>query len=213
MEYSYIFDIGRVLVDFDFDRALERLVRFAPHEKDELGQRIFAMDADGGSLSEEYEKGRISSEEYFREIKKRADLDLDYERFAEIWADIFTENENVTGFLESIKDQPKIILSNTCSMHWDRLGGCGNIKNFFGADEIIKSYEVGLKKPDIRIFELAKKILPAGREIIYFDDMEENVKAAKEVGIRGIKYDCRYDDIDRLVEEHGVKPWLSGRQG
>lgn len=204
MEYSYIFDIGRVLVDFDFDRALDRLVRYSPHEKEELGRRIFV--ADGGSLSRDYETGRIGSEDYFLEIKKRADLDLDYERFADIWADIFTENENVVGFLESIKDHPKLILSNTCALHWNKLGGCGNISRYFKEDEMIKSYEVGLRKPDVRIFELAKGMLPSGREIIYFDDTEEHLETAQGIGIKGIKYDCRYDDIDRLAEEHGVKP-------
>ena len=56
-------------------------------------------------------------------------------------------------------------------------------------DHIIYSHEVGLAKPDKRIYELACKRLNAQpEEIIFVDDDEANITAALEHGIHGILY-------------------------
>ena len=201
MDYSFIFDIGRVLVDFDFDRAIKRLEKFSSHGRKGLGEKIFSSNIDGRNLFCDYEIGDISSLEFYKGIKERTNLDMDYEDFAEIWSDIFTENVGISQFLESIKNHPKIIVSNICPLHWERLSEYSNINRFFKESEIIKSYEVRLRKPDLKIYEMAKKILPADMEIIYLDDSVEYVNAASGLGIRGIKYDCRDDDIDEIAKE------------
>jgi putative hydrolase of the HAD superfamily len=56
-------------------------------------------------------------------------------------------------------------------------------------DEIIYSHEVGICKPDPRIYELACErlgVLP--QEMIFLDDLEPNVEAAGELGARGILF-------------------------
>jgi putative hydrolase of the HAD superfamily len=56
-------------------------------------------------------------------------------------------------------------------------------------DLIVYSHEVGMKKPDRRIYELLCErlgLLP--EEIIFLDDVEEVVTAAREVGIRAIQF-------------------------
>jgi len=201
MNYSFIFDIGGVLVDFDLSIAIRRLEKFSPFGGEEIRGKIFDQNIDGRNLFVDYETGIVGSSEFFEQVKQRTCLDMDYEDFARDWSDIFTENTKISHFLESIKDDPKVIVSNISPLHWESLSKYYNIDNFFTESEIIKSYEVGLRKPDFRIFEMAKKILPADTEIIYFDDSEENVNAAPELGIRGIKYDCRDSDIDKIVNE------------
>ncbi len=54
---------------------------------------------------------------------------------------------------------------------------------------MIFSAEVGLAKPDRRIYELALehlRVQPA--EVFFVDDVQENVEAAQALGIAGIRF-------------------------
>src|SRR5262249_60370776 len=56
-------------------------------------------------------------------------------------------------------------------------------------DEIISSHEVGVSKPDPRIYEIACErlgVLP--EEMIFLDDVEPNVAAAQDLGAHGILF-------------------------
>jgi epoxide hydrolase-like predicted phosphatase len=58
-------------------------------------------------------------------------------------------------------------------------------------DEIIISAEVGLRKPDQRIFDLAtKKLGVIPEEAVLVDDCEDNIAAAEEAGLKAI---CFHD--------------------
>lgn len=201
--YAFIFDIGRVLLDFEFDRAMSKLEKFSPYGAEYIKEKIFTQE-EGKRLIADYESGKIDSFQFYNEIKRLTEADLDFEVFAEIWSDIFTENENIVGFLRKVERYPKAIISNTCPLHWERRLADSSIGLFFEKGNIIKSYEAGVRKPDVLIYDLAKKILPADSEIIYFDDVEEYVEMASALGIRGVKYDCRIDDINQVLEENGI---------
>jgi putative hydrolase of the HAD superfamily len=57
-------------------------------------------------------------------------------------------------------------------------------------DQIIYSHEVGLAKPDKRIYELTcARLNVQPEEIIFVDDAEPNIAAALEYGIHGILYE------------------------
>lgn len=201
MKNSFIFDVGRVLANFDFDRAIARLEHYSPYDREEIEERIFRR-VDGKDIMDDYELGKISSLEYYQDIKERIKLNLDYKNFVMIWSDIFTENEKISYFLQSISGHPKVIVSNIDPMHWEMVSKYLNIRRFFQRNQCILSYEVGLLKPDIRIFKMARDLLPADNEIIYFDDSEDYVKIASKIGIKGIKYNCRVDNLEKILKEH-----------
>ena len=57
-------------------------------------------------------------------------------------------------------------------------------------DDVVLSYQVGLIKPDLRIFELAAERLEAKpSECVFIDNDEENVRAAEKCGMRGVVYE------------------------
>ena len=69
---------------------------------------------------------------------------------------------------------------------------------------VIDSSEVGLRKPDPRIFELAlERMGTAAERTVFLDDFHGNVDAAADVGIRGIlvedDYTSALDELRRLV--------------
>lgn len=71
--------------------------------------------------------------------------------------------------------------------------------------EMIVSAEIGIQKPDPRFFELALGRLGSLAEnTLFVDDTQENIKAAKELGIHTVlfKYtEQAIEDIDRALGE------------
>jgi epoxide hydrolase-like predicted phosphatase len=65
-------------------------------------------------------------------------------------------------------------------------------------DEVVISGEIGMRKPEPRIFEHALgKIGLAGQECVFIDDIEANIVAARGLGIAGI----HHRDADTTILE------------
>ncbi|MEU5260366.1 HAD family phosphatase [Amycolatopsis sp. NPDC021455] len=68
-------------------------------------------------------------------------------------------------------------------------------------DDIVYSHEVGLSKPDPRIYELTcARLEVRPEEMIFLDDLEPNVAAARAVGIHGIHYRDNAQAIAEIEE-------------
>lgn len=73
-------------------------------------------------------------------------------------------------------------------------------------DPCILSSEVGLEKPDPRIYELLLKTLDLpGEEVVFIDDKEENVEAAKQLGIDAIHFQSFEQLRKELFKRHLLK--------
>lgn len=74
-------------------------------------------------------------------------------------------------------------------------------------DTIIYSHEVGLAKPDPRIYELTCARLDAApTELIFIDDWQPNIDAARRLGIHGIRHVTAAETIaaiDALIATGG----------
>jgi putative hydrolase of the HAD superfamily len=95
---------------------------------------------------------------------------------------------DVVDFANSLKEKGlKIgVLSNTIPGH---INITRPMHVFDGFDELIFSYEVGLEKPDPKIYQLALDRLGIkAEEAIFIDDKSMYVDAAKAVGINGIVF-------------------------
>lgn len=70
-------------------------------------------------------------------------------------------------------------------------------------DELIISAEVGLAKPDPRIYRLAlERLAVLPHEAVFVDDVQENIAAAQAVGLLGIRFTSSrqaQDDLARLL--------------
>ncbi len=196
---AYIFDLGRVLVDFDIDIALQKLCEFSLLKTDfqSLNDLLFRRYR---NLFINHELGILTSEQFHAEISNIFCLKLSYEQFTEIWAGIFTENKKIIGFLNKISGSPKIVLSNIDPIHWKRAKSFSVVKDYFLDKECITSFDIGLRKPDRRIYELALSRLPRNADIYYIDDIKENVAAGNAVGLIALQYDCRFDNVESLEQ-------------
>lgn len=183
---ALIFDLGRVMLDFDHWRAVERVARCARMGKEE----IFDFFFDSG-LTGLFEEGRISPRDFFLQVKEALGLEMDYADFVVIWNEIFFLSENnrqVHRLTQALKARYRLALvSNINVLHFEYIQKHFSFLGVF--DCLVTSYEAKARKPDPRIYgqTLQELGLPAGR-VLYTDDRPELVEAARLLGIRGFVF-------------------------
>lgn len=98
------------------------------------------------------------------------------------------------------------VLSNTNHAHWVRLtppglGGTGEFSAAGMVDHPHASHLLGLLKPDREIYrEFERRVGYEGRaaEILFFDDLDENVTAARSCGWRAERIDHAADTAAQM---------------
>ena len=107
------------------------------------------------------------------------------------------QNQELQNAIKTLRPNFKIgLLSNAGAGFWKRFSE-DELKAYF--DDIVLSYQVGLVKPDPKIFELAAQRLGvATHECIFFDDDSNNAHAAKQCGMTGITYKWGMD-IEQII--------------
>ena len=100
------------------------------------------------------------------------------------------------------------ILSNADLSLRGRLEGEIGIHHLF--DDIVCSAEVGIAKPERAIYTLAAERLGLSPgECVFVDDLDANVKAAREVGMQAVLFRVdKGDDLRAQLEALGVAPRL-----
>ena len=190
-----LFDLGRVLVDFDHLRSAQRIAAFCS----KTPQQIYDLFFESG-VTIAFEAGKIAPEDFYLQVKQMLDLKLSYASFEPIWNDIFflnAQNRSVFGLVNNLRVHYKTaILSNINILHYEYLK-----KNFpvFGVfDKIFLSFQLGCVKPDKEIYNLVIRELKVNpQEIFYIDDRPELVKSAKFLGIKG----CVFTNFAQLMDD------------
>ena len=110
---TVIFDLGRVLVHFDFKRGYRALEGLCPHEAADIPKLLA-----GTGLVERFETGLVEPRDFVAEITRVLDLSVDYEGFCEIWSSIFMHTLVPESMLEGLKAREGICLRSTpCPLH------------------------------------------------------------------------------------------------
>ena len=123
-------------------------------------------------------------EKMYYKIKEDFNLNTDYKEFKKIYLEIFDKvdaYEDVKEFEHSLSDICYIgVLSNLNILDYDRINKQLELEKY---DYVFLSYELGIKKPAKELFEKVQKKLPFKKEnILFIDDTERNIIAAKEFG-------------------------------
>ena len=185
MHKTVIFDLGRVLVTFDFKRGYRALEGLCPYPASEIPARLT-----GCGLVEQLETGLIEPHEFVAQFSKVLDLTIDYEHFCTIWSSIFTETLVPESMLAGLAARYRLLLlSNTNAIHFEMLRA-SYPSLFSHFHDLILSYEVKAMKPRPEIFQAA--IGRAGcrpEECFYTDDIPAFVAAAREQGIDAVLFE------------------------
>lgn len=180
------FDLGNVLLFFDYRRACRQLSELTGVGQDKIWDVLFT-----GDLQQQFEKGRLTGQELYETFQRGTGATLDFETFAEAYSDIFQLNTPVKAILGQLVfcGYRLGVLSNTNELHWRLLtdGRYALLPNAF--EQVVLSHEVGAVKPEPAIFEAAiQKAGTAPGEIFYMDDMPGHVASARACGIDAIQY-------------------------
>jgi len=183
-----LFDLGNVILPFDHQQIAEKLSRFAGQDRrDAPGLFRHLFDFEKGAVNL-YETGKISSEAFFQSLKESFHLSLSFEAFVPIWNQIFSENEEVSEIIRSLKRRLRLgLVSNTNPLHFDYIVARFPIVRAF--DRWILSHQVGFKKPALEIFQRAMEWASVDpRRIVFIDDTETHVEAAAALGMQAIRF-------------------------
>lgn len=181
---AVVFDIGGVLEitpDMDFDRRWEARLGLPAGE---IGQRLGDV-WDAGTV------GTVTEDEVHQAISDR--LSLVREQAEAIMADMWVQylgagNTELIEYARGLRPQYRTgILSNSFVGAREREQDAYGFEDL--VDEIVYSHEVGMSKPDPRIYELTCARLDVRpEEMLFLDDMDFAVAGAREAGIHAIHY-------------------------
>ena len=171
-----VFDLGGVLIEF---RGFEVLAELLPGaDASTIRSRWIRSPAVTA-----FERGEIAAREFGARFVEEWPVDLAADAFIEVfrsWA-LPLPDEALTMLSELSRSHRIACLSNCNEVHWDALGP--PIQEHF--DEAFVSFQMGLAKPDARIFErMLAELDVAPERVTFFDDTDENVSAARALGIR-----------------------------
>jgi len=180
---TYLFDIGNVLLSFDFLPALNSLKGKAP-APNAIEQLLLKKDA--------FESGHLSITNYVLMARDLLDYNGTDEHFFNTWNSIFTKIPSTFELAKSLKKQDHrlILFSNISPIHARYCLDYYQLMSIF--DEAVLSYEIGSIKPENDFFTRAFErfdIIP--ENTIYIDDLPENIATGKRHGLRSFCYDYR----------------------
>jgi putative hydrolase of the HAD superfamily len=179
-----IFDFGNVIAAFDVGKFLRRLEGWSGTGAETLRERIY-----GSGLHSLYERGEISSGDFYREICRISGASVPEEEFAQGFTDIFTPLESTQRLIRDLRGRYRLgLLSNTNEWHFER--HIRNVPVYPLFDAVTLSYEVRALKPSPEIYRDAlRKLSLAPEACVFIDDIQEYADGASAVGIRGIRYE------------------------
>jgi glucose-1-phosphatase len=186
---AVIFDIGNVLLTFDYFIAERALVSHTGIEAPPSVEDLHPLRID-------HETGRIPREEFIRIVREAFAHDGPEDHFMELWTRIFQVNTPMVEWARSLHGKtPLYLLSNIGCIHHDHIF---EEYDFFRTlfHDGVYSYKAGVMKPEPRIFEIARTqfgVDPA--RTLYIDDLEENVKGADSLGFLTHHYDPSRHDL------------------
>jgi FMN phosphatase YigB (HAD superfamily) len=173
-----VFDLGKVLVDFDYSIAGRRIAA-----KSDLSAPEVQAYLDHSPLLFRYETGLMSRREFFEDVCAHTGFRGDLEEFGNYFADIFTEMPEMIALHGQLRQQgiPTYIFSNTNDLAAEHVRRA--FPFFARFDGYILSYEVGAMKPAAKIYEALEALAgKRGPDILYLDDRAENIAAGAAHG-------------------------------
>lgn len=140
------------------------------------------------TLLADCESGRISSEEFYRKIKKILNLSMTKEQFIKAHTSIFTLIRTTQDLIRKLKPNYKLAILSNCDK-WVLQHNIQRLEIFDLLDAVSASFQVKEMKPGTKLFlDAMKKLKARPEECIYIDDIKEFAEIANSIGMHGIHY-------------------------
>ena len=181
---TILFDLGNVIIPFDFKRAYSKLQPLCNYPVAQIPDRMRGTD-----LVSRFESGHIGAEHFVKEFSKLLELNIGYDEFCDLWTSVFLPEPLIQeSLLANLRGRYRLmILSNTNPIHFNMIRANYALLRHF--DHCVLSYEVGALKPSGKIFEdaIAHAGCDAG-ECFFTDDLVAKVEAARKHGMDAVQF-------------------------
>jgi HAD superfamily hydrolase (TIGR01509 family) len=180
---TFLFDIGRVLLDFEFESLLASLL--PPGDAQAHARLAVLLER-----KDEFETGAIGPDAFIAWALEVLGSAASPDEFRHAWRDVFTPNLAMWQTVRSLAaaGHRLILFSNTNALHcpW----AFDTFPDFSLFHAAVLSFEVGAIKPEPGIYQhaiAAHHLDPAATR--YIDDLAENIAAGRAHGFRCFQYD------------------------
>jgi putative hydrolase of the HAD superfamily len=198
---TIIFDLGKVIIPFDFERGYRAIAADCGLPPAEIRSRIAATGA-----VVQLETGLIEPRDFVGEISRLIDFPGTYADFCRHWSSIFLPETLIPEeLILQLKGHYRLlVLSNTNAIHIDMVREHYGILRHF--DHLVLSHEVKAMKPDPKIYAAALAHAQADpAECFFTDDIPEYVEGARRAGIDAEPF-TGYANLLEHLTARGVLP-------
>ncbi len=189
-----VFDLGKVLVDFDYSIAGRRIAARSRQSAEAVQDFI-----DHSPLLFRYETGTINRQQFYEAVCQATGYAGNLAEFGQYFADIFTPIEEMVALHQRLRELkvPTFIFSNTNDLAIAHIRG--NFPFFSNFDGYVLSYEHGAMKPSAKLYEVVERITGrTGSAILYLDDRPENAEAGAARGWQVIQHETAVTTIPEV---------------
>jgi glucose-1-phosphatase len=197
---ALLFDLGRVVLDIDFDKTLACWAAHAGCEPAGLVGRFTR-----GEIYQRHERGEIGDAEFFAALRTSLGVELTDDQFLEGWNAIFAgEMPGIAPLLaRAAQRMPLYAFSNTNGAHVEHFSQAyTDVLGHFR--ELFLSSTIGLRKPDAAAYDHVVKAIGAPpKRIVFFDDLAENIEGARARGLTAVHVRSP-DDVAEALAALGI---------
>ena len=181
---AIIFDLGAVILNINYQNTIDEFTKLGVNNA-----ATFYSKKVQKNLFNQIETGMISSNEFLKALQKKT-KNANINQVEKAWnAMLLDLPEERIQLIEKLKNNYSIyLLSNTNAIHIDAIKKQLGERKWLAFcklfDKMYLSHELGLRKPDVKIFEyiLNEQKLKA-EEVFFIDDSPQHIASAKKIGI------------------------------
>jgi len=198
---AIIFDLGGVLLrtnDFTPREQIASRLGISRHELEEL---VF-----GGESGDQAQRGEITVQQHWANLA--AKIHCSDKELKSLVEEFFAKDEIDISLMDYIRKLHRSYKTGLLSNAFDDLRQIITERWHFedAFDDMVISAEVGMVKPDVRIFQLAVEQLGVEPgQVVFVDDMQRNIEGAKQVGLMSIHFQDPQQvrlDLEQLLNGH-----------
>lgn len=195
---TVVFDFGNVIFSYDRTPFINKLVDSSPKSEEEIRESFL----DNG-LEDEFSKGELNTDEFFKKAKRLYELDISKEEFIVTYADIFDPNREVMNLIKNLSGVYKLqLFSDTNPIHYKTYIENCPVYSLFDAETI--SFRIGSLKTSKKGYkDVIRKSGSKPEDIVFIDDFEDHVEISRNLGIKGIHFKG-YEQLKRKLKDLGV---------